>query len=109
MSWDGRGMVRFPVGCVRSSALGVVFSKVAFLCLSALLDPVLCAWLALWDADLIDADSLEWELAGVVRTFRKRRRCVFKGHLFAFLLVSAGSGVVFVVAGRLRAVGFGVS
>ena len=34
--------------------------------LLALLDSVLVAWLALEDADLIDADSLEWELAGVV-------------------------------------------
>ena len=31
MSWDGCGMVGFPAGCVRSSAFGVVFSKVAFL------------------------------------------------------------------------------
>ena len=47
MSWDGRGTLRFPVGCVRSLAFIVVFSKVVFLYLSALLDPVLVAWLAL--------------------------------------------------------------
>ena len=103
MSWDGRGIVRFPVGCVRSSAFGVVFSSVIFLyVLALLLDPVLFAWLALEDADLIDADSLEWELAGVV-TFRIIGVVFCKGHLLAFILVSAGSGVVFIVAGRLRA------
>ena len=90
MSWDGRGMVGFPVGCVRSSAFGVAFSKVVFLCLLALLDLVLCAWLALWDAALIDADSWEWELAGVLRTFREVGVLVFSKvtflHLFSFLL-----------------------
>ena len=56
--------------------------------LLALLDPVLFAWLALGDADLIDADSLEWELAGVV-TFRNIGVVFAKVtflHLFSFLL-----------------------
>ena len=89
MSWDGRGMVGFPVGCVKSLALSVAFSKVVFLCLLALLDLVLRAWLALWDADLIDADLLEWELAGVLRTFREVGVVFSKVtflHLFSFLL-----------------------
>ena len=65
-----------------------LFSKVAFLCLLALLDPALFAWLALWDADLIDADSLEWELAGAV-TFRNIGVVFSKVtflHSFSFLL-----------------------
>ena len=79
MSWDGRGTVRFLVGCVRSSAFVVVFSKVVFLYWLAL---------ALWDADLIDADSLEWELAGVV-TFRNIGVVFSKVtflHSFSFLM-----------------------
>jgi hypothetical protein len=78
MSGDSGGNLRFPVGSVSSSAFGVVFSKVAFLHSSAFLDRVLCSWWVfgvtwawgLWDAELIDVDSLEWELSGSL-TFGK--------------------------------------
>ena len=88
MSWDGCSAVRFLVGCVRSSAFGVAFSKVVFLRLSALLDLASFGRLALQDADLIDARSLERELAGVV-TFGNIGIMLSKVtflHSFSFLL-----------------------
>ena len=113
MSWDGRDIVRFPFGCVRSSAFGVGFSKVGVLhsLVALLLGLVLgsglvlvgVTWVsALWDAELIDLDSLEWELAGVW-TFRNIgvvfskvvfSKVTFLLHALALLDLVLGSGLV---------------
>jgi hypothetical protein len=61
----------------------------------------------LWDAELIDVDSLEWELSGTL-TFGNISVVFSKVTFLHSLVVFSGSGVVFVV-GRLRDLGVGAA